>query len=84
MRNLLFVYAKTKALSSAFVFAPFMYIVQSLYFIKSKFQASNHLLWLYSPVLDLVGNHEYRFYDHCQVPYGMKISQLFTVGHICL
>ena len=25
-------------------------IVQSLYFLNSKFQASSHLLWLYSPV----------------------------------
>ena len=26
------------------------YIVQSLYFLNPKFQASSHLLWLYSPV----------------------------------
>ena len=25
-------------------------IVQSLYFLKPKFQASGHLVWLYSPV----------------------------------
>ena len=25
-------------------------IVQSLYFLNPKFQASSHLLWLYSPV----------------------------------
>ena len=35
-------------LISAFVFATRK--VQSLYFINPKFQASSHLLWLYSPV----------------------------------
>ena len=53
----LFAYAKTKAqisfavttkLISAFVFAT--WIEQSLYFLNPKFQASSHLLWLYSPV----------------------------------
>ena len=34
-------------LISAFVFAT--WIVQSLYFLNPKFQASSHLLWLYSP-----------------------------------
>ena len=53
--NQLFAYAKTKTqisfvvtakLISAFVFATL--IVQALYFLNPKFQASNHLLWLYS------------------------------------
>ena len=35
-------------LISTFVFAT--RIVQSLYFLNPKFQASSHLLWLYSPV----------------------------------
>ena len=57
MRKPAFAYAKTKAqisfavtmkLISAFVFAT--RIVQSLYFLNPKFQASSHLLWLYSPV----------------------------------
>ena len=34
-------------------------IVQSLYLLNPKFQASNHLLWLYSPVC--VGIPEDRF-----------------------
>ena len=51
------IYAKTKMqiscavtaqLISAFVFA--IRILQSLYYINLKFQASGHLLWLYSPV----------------------------------
>ena len=55
--NRLFAYAKTKTqisfevtakLISAFVFATL--IVQSLYFLNPKFQASSHLLWLYRPV----------------------------------
>ena len=52
-----FAYAKTKTqisfavtakLVSAFVFAT--QIVQSLYFLNPKFQASSHLQWLYSLV----------------------------------
>ena len=55
--NLVFAYAKTKTqiscavtaqLISAFVFA--IRIVQSLKYLNPKFQASSHLLWLYSPV----------------------------------
>ena len=38
----------TAKLISAFVFAT--RIVQSLYCLNTKFQASSHLLWLYSPV----------------------------------
>ena len=41
-------FAVTAKLISAFVFAT--QIVQSLYFLSTKFQASSHLLWLYSPV----------------------------------
>ena len=58
MRKPFFAYAKTKTqisfavftakLISAFVFA--ILIVQSLYYLNPKFQASSHLLWLYSPV----------------------------------
>ena len=49
--------AVTAQLISAFVFAT--QIVQSLFFLNPKFQASSHLLWLYSPVC--VGNPEDRF-----------------------
>ena len=57
MRKAAFAYAKTKTqisfavtakMISAFVFAT--RIVQSLYFLNPKFQASSDLLWLYSPV----------------------------------
>ena len=41
-------FAVTAKLISAFVFAS--RIVQSLYFLNTKFQASSYLLWLYSPV----------------------------------
>ena len=40
--------AVTAQLISAFVFA--IRIVKSLYYLKLKFQASSHLVWLYSPV----------------------------------
>ena len=55
--NRLFANAKTKTqisfavttkLISAFVFA--IWIVQSLYYLNPKFQASSYLLWLHSPV----------------------------------
>ena len=57
MRKPTFAYAKTKTqiscavtaqLISAFVFA--IQIVQSLYYLNLKFQASSHLLWLLSLV----------------------------------
>ena len=53
--------AVTAQLISAFVFA--IRIVQSLYYLNPKFQASSHLLWLYSLVCvaDLVGNPADRF-----------------------
>ena len=66
MRKADFANAKTKTqisfaviakLISAFVFA--IRIVQSLYYLNPKFQASSHFLWLYSPVC--VGNPEDRF-----------------------
>ena len=41
-------FAVTAKLISAFVFAK--RIVQLHYFLDPKFQASSHLLWLYSPV----------------------------------
>ena len=41
-------FAVTAKLISYFVLAT--RIVQSLYFLHPKFQASSHLLWLYSPV----------------------------------
>ena len=40
--------AVTAQLISTFVFA--IWIVQSLFYLNPKFQASSHLLWLYSPV----------------------------------
>ena len=41
-------FAVTANLISAFVFAT--RIVQSLFYLNLKFQASSHLVWLYSPV----------------------------------
>ena len=41
-------FAVTAKLISAFVFVT--RIVESLYFLNLKFQASSHLLWLYRPV----------------------------------
>ena len=51
-------FAVTAKLIRTFVFAT--WIVQSLFFLNPKFQASSHLLWLYSPVCvgPQVGNPE--------------------------
>ena len=66
-----FTYAKTKTqisfavtakLISAFVFAT--RIVQSLYFINPKFQASSHLLKLYSMVCVGPGRKPERLFSH--------------------
>ena len=65
--NRLFAYPKTKTqisfavtakLISAFVFA--IRIVQSLYILNPKFQASSYLLWLYSPVCVRLGQKPWR------------------------
>ena len=39
-------------------------MVQSLYFLKPKFQASSHLLWLYSPVCVGPGRKPERWFSH--------------------
>ena len=70
LRKPLFAYVKTKTqiscavtaqLISAFVFAT--WIVQSLFYLNRKFQASSHLLWLYSQVCVGPGRkpRKYRF-----------------------
>ena len=65
--NLLFAYAKTKTqisfavfvkLISAFVSAT--WIVQFIFFLNPKFQASSHLLWQYSPVCVIPGRKSRR------------------------
>ena len=71
MRNRIFAYAKTKTqisfavtakLISAFVFAT--YIEQSLYFLYRKFQASSHIVWLYSLVCVRPGRKSRRPISH--------------------
>ena len=56
----------TAKLISAFVFA--IRIVQSLYYLKPKFQASNHLLCLYSPVYVGPGRKPERWFSHDAAP----------------
>ena len=60
VKTVFFAYAKTKTQISCTVsFAT--WIIQSLYFLNTKFQATNHILWLYSPVCVGPGNTEDRF-----------------------
>ena len=54
--------SRTAKLISAFVFAS--RIVQSLFFLIPKFQASSHLLWLYSPVCVGPGRKPEDRYSH--------------------
>ena len=62
--------AVTAQLISAFVFTTWM--VQSVFYLDSKFQASSHFLWLYSPVC--VGNPEDRF--SCDVAQYHQCKQI--------
>ena len=57
-----FAVTATAKLISAFVFST--WIVQSLYFLHSKFQASSHLLWLYIPVCVGPGRKPRRLFSH--------------------
>ena len=67
MRKLAFCKCENKGAVTVLLISAFIYttkIVQSLFFLNPKFQASSHLLWLYSPVCvsDQVGNPKDRFY----------------------
>ena len=59
-----FAYAKTKTqkLISAFVFAT--WIVQFLFFLNLKFQASSHLQWLYSLACVRPGQNPHCWFSH--------------------
>ena len=63
----------TAKLISAFVFAT--QIVQSLYFLNPKFQASSHLLWLHSPVCIEPGRKPRRPVFSERGSYQTRISQ---------
>ena len=64
----------TPQLTSAFVFAT--KIVQSLYFLNPKFEASSHLVWAVQFVLDLVGNPEESLDGRISVFPKSEISSL--------
>ena len=78
MRKPAFAYAKTKTqisfavtakLISAFVFD--RQIVQSLFYLNPKFQASSHPLWLYSPICVGPGRKPRRPVFSERGPYGI-------------
>ena len=88
-KNGFFAYAKTKTqiscavtaqLISAFVFA--IRIVQSLFFLNSKFQASNHLLWLYSPVCVGPGRKPRRPVFSERGSYLLHVSQFLGAKYV--
>ena len=76
--------AVTAQLISAFVFA--IRIVKSLYYLNPKFQASSHLLWLYSPVCVGPGRKPRRpvfsqrgsYVDGCRCANGNPVSLITT------
>ena len=81
VRKPFFAYAKTKTqiscavtaqLITAFVFAT--HIVQSLYLLNPKFQASSYLLWLYSPVCGRPGRNPRRLVFSQRGPYHVCVS----------
>ena len=79
-------FAVTAKLISVFVFAT--RIVQSLYFLNPRFQASNHLLWLYRPVCVGPGPKPRRlvFSQRGYIGHWHTIScnpTLTTLGWVC-
>ena len=56
----------------------YIYIVLSLYFLNQKFQASSHLLWLYSPVWCVT------WLETRQTDFLMMRLTLFKVTPFCL
>ena len=73
-------YEKTGKLISAFVFAT--YIEQSLSFLNTKFQASNHFLWLYSR-----GVRYYRYTDkpRCgleKIRIAIRFGRIGSLGNL--
>ena len=81
MRKPFFAYAKTKTkisfavtakLISAFVFAT--QIVQSLYYLHPKFQASSHLLCLYSLVCVGPGGNPEDGFSHNEARLARKVK----------
>ena len=68
-------FAVTVKLISAFVFAT--RIVQSLSYLNTKFQASNHLLWLYKPVCVRPDRNPNCWFSHAQAHFTgvMKMHQ---------
>ena len=67
-------FAVTAKLISAFVFAT--RIVQFLFYLNPKFQASSHLLQLYSPVCAGPGRNPNCWFSHAQA----QISSLLSVA----
>ena len=81
MRKPAFAYAKTKTqiscavtaqLISAFVFAT--RIVQTLYCIDTKFQASSHILWLYSSVCVGPGRNPEDRFPHKEAHLSLSVT----------
>ena len=68
----------TAKLISAFVFAT--WIVQSLYFLNPKFQASSHLEWLYSLVCVRPGQNPHFWFSHvgAHIHEHLRTHEAFT------
>ena len=66
---------------SAFVFAT--QIVQPLYFLNPRFQASSHLLWLYSPVCVGPGRKPRRPVFSKRGSMLKQRDEEYTLFHVC-
>ena len=71
-------FAVTAKLISAFVFTT--RLVQPLYFLNPKFQASSNLLWLYSrPVWDLVENPKDWFSCFAAHSFHEELTKIISI-----
>ena len=71
----------SRKLICVFVFAT--RIVQSLYFLNPKFQASSHLLWLHSPVCVGPGKKSEDEFSHneAQITNGLLVTITMVLLH---
>ena len=67
-------FAVTAKLIRAFVFAT--RIVQFLYYLNPKFQASSHLQWLYSLVCVRPGQNPHCWFSHVGGSYGKREAMI--------
>ena len=84
MRKPVFAFAKTKVQISCMVSSIFAFatsIMEPLYFLNLKFQASNHLLWLYSSLCVVPGRKPEDGFSHneAHIKLGSKLHDCVSM-----